>query len=247
MAIGNYQGSKHMKSLCQLAVLVLLHCATTAQGAFPVIDPPILLTGDHYQLIFVSSATRDALSSNIADYDAFVNLDADNFHIGPNDFTLSGKPIRWHAIVSTLATNAKVTAQQTQPVYNLNGDVVANGGLTSFLYEPLVFSPVLWSPDGSNTARNVFTGSSFTGIASTRPAGTGSPVTVGHSNEIGETWIFSGFGAVGALPATNNFSIYALSEVLTEPPFKSLLLFAGGLCFIGRKMLGRMVRMIQLT
>ena len=52
---------------------VLLVCAVAARlTAHPILVPPDLRPGDTSRLIFVTDATRDATSSNIADYNAFV-------------------------------------------------------------------------------------------------------------------------------------------------------------------------------
>jgi PEP-CTERM motif len=214
-----------------LAIFTVLIVAplSASIAMFPMIVPPGVHPGDRYQLVFVTAGTRNALSSTIADYNAFVNQDANSFHIGPDDFTQSGVPIHWHAIVSVFGTNAKENAQQNAPAYNLAGDLVANGGpLTNFLYQPPLLSPVKWSPDGASNPRLVFTGTNFTGIASTFPAGTGTGVTSGNSNDVAETWITLGFGSAGTEPPAVPMSIYALSDPLTAPvPEPSTLILAG--------------------
>lgn len=236
-----------MKRLTIVAFMlfVVSALAKSTGAAAPILVPPGLNPGDRYQLVFVTAGTRDALSSNISDYNAFVNADANQFHIGPDDFSGSGFPIRWQAIVSVFGTNAKENARQTAPVYNLGGDFVANGGLTTFLYQPPLASPVKWSPDGSAVDRLVFTGTNFTGIASTFPAGTGSNVTAGNSGDVGETWLTLGFGSAGAKPPATPLSLYALSETLTVPVPEpaSVVLFgvgaAGGGVSVGRRRLRR--------
>jgi hypothetical protein len=209
--------------------------SVSAAGApLPFVVPAGLSAGTSYQLIFVTSGTRDALSKLTSDYDAFVNQEADAFHIGPTNFSASGVPIGWHAIVSVMAangsvSNAKATAPQVAAVYNLVGDLIAPGGAGTPLYQPLTHSPVKWSPDGSQASRLVFTGTTFTGNASTTPAGTGSPVTAGNSGDIGETWITLGFGAAGTQPAATPLALYALSNVLVVPaPEPSGALAAAG-------------------
>ncbi len=205
----------------------------------PWVVPSGLSTSSSYQLIFVTSGTRDALSSTLADYDNFVNQQADAAHIGPADFALSGQPIHWHAVVSVFnsskgTSNAKETAVQTAPVYNLIGELVSTGGgLTTPLYQTLTHAPVRWSPDGTESARKVFTGTNFTGIASTTPAGTGSGVTAGNSTDIGETWLNTGFGQTQ--PAATPLPFYALSDAIVAPePSSIALIFCGMLACVRR-------------
>lgn len=219
--------------------IVCLSSLATSGAPLPWVVPSGLSAGSSYQLIFVTSGTRDALSSTLADYDNFVNQQANIAHIGPTDFTLSGQPIHWRAVVSvfnpsTGTSNAKETAVQTAPVYNLTGELVSTGGgLTTPLYQTLTHAPVRWSPDGTQTTRKVFTGTNFTGIASTTPAGTGSGVTAGNSTDIGETWLNTGFGQTQ--PAATPLSFYALSDAVVAPePSSIALIFCGMLACVRR-------------
>lgn len=68
-----------MNKLCFLSnvcVCVLTLFAATAQAA--LITPAGLNAGDKYHVIFVSSTTMDATSSNIADYDTHVQSAANS-------------------------------------------------------------------------------------------------------------------------------------------------------------------------
>ena len=57
--------------------------------------------GDQYRLVFVTSTTYDAISANIADYNAFVNAAADSS-------TLPGVPdVTWFVIGSTATVSFK--------------------------------------------------------------------------------------------------------------------------------------------
>jgi hypothetical protein len=65
----------------------------------PVGRPP----GSQYQLIFVTQGTRDATSSNIADYNTFVNAEAS---LNP----LLPQGIGWHVVAFTSAITAQTNA-----------------------------------------------------------------------------------------------------------------------------------------
>ena len=94
--------------------LATLGISGAAQAAILL---PSLNPGDQYRLVFVTSGTRDATSSNIADYNNFVNDAAHastdlNTALTAAGFTPSA--INWTAIASTATTSAKVnTATQT--------------------------------------------------------------------------------------------------------------------------------------
>jgi hypothetical protein len=73
--------------------------------------PPGLSPGDQYHLIFLTSGTRDATSSNIADYDAFVT---DQANLSP---VLAALGTTWRALGSTGTANAidnRTSQGQTQ-------------------------------------------------------------------------------------------------------------------------------------
>jgi hypothetical protein len=83
-------------SLLAFAVLSL----SSAQAS-PITAPTGLNDGDTYRVAFVTSTTRDALSQNIADYNAFVtavaNTQAELFDLGTT----------WTAITSTSTVGAR--------------------------------------------------------------------------------------------------------------------------------------------
>ena len=64
-----------LRATCFAAVLVL---SASAAHADPITVPTDLNPGDEYRLAFVTSTTRDATSTNIADYNAFVTTVAES-------------------------------------------------------------------------------------------------------------------------------------------------------------------------
>jgi hypothetical protein len=69
--------------------------------AGPITVPTGLNPGDQYRLAFVTSTTRDASSSNIADYNAFVTAAANS------DPLVAALNTGWRAIASTPSTAAE--------------------------------------------------------------------------------------------------------------------------------------------
>ncbi|MCC6682075.1 MAG: hypothetical protein IT445_14330 [Phycisphaeraceae bacterium] len=82
-----------------------------------MILPADLSLGDTYQLVFVSSTTTTAQSSDISYYNSFVQAAAAATGMGQ---------ITWHAIASTPAADATSNALVSTRVYDMNGDLVAN-------------------------------------------------------------------------------------------------------------------------
>lgn len=142
------------------AVLVL---SPSPCHAAPITVPTGLSPGDQYYLAFVTSGTRDATSTNIADYDTFVNAQADG----------SGYPdvaaITWRAIGSTPTVNANVHLGLLEyPIYLLDGVTkVADGASDMWdgsLDAPINLTEAAGSPVGT---LDVWTGTNSAG----RPVG----------------------------------------------------------------------------
>ena len=88
--------SHRLGAACAFILAVL----STSVNASLVV-PAGLSPGDKYHVIFVSSTTRDATSSDIADYDAHVQAAEDAAGIG-NTIGLNG----WLAVGSTTTIDA---------------------------------------------------------------------------------------------------------------------------------------------
>lgn len=71
---------KNMKSLAVGLILAVTTLDLTVTKAFstPIAVPTVLNAGDQYRLVFVTSTFRDAMSTDIADYDAFVTVVANS-------------------------------------------------------------------------------------------------------------------------------------------------------------------------
>jgi hypothetical protein len=99
----------------------MLFAGTIAQ-ALPIFTPSGLNPGDTYQLVFVTSTSTTALSTDIADYNAFVQAAADAVWLGGGTI-LDG--VQWSAIGSTDSVNTRDNAVVSGPVYNLGDELVA--------------------------------------------------------------------------------------------------------------------------
>ena len=104
---------KTLEMLKRAAVAALAVVVTAGSAAaIPITVPTSLSPGDQYRLAFVTSTTRDATSSDINDYNAFVTTAANT------QPALTALGTTWKAIGSTASVNARV---------NTNTDPIATG------------------------------------------------------------------------------------------------------------------------
>lgn len=109
-----------------LAAALFLTAVRPAQAQI-AIDPISwgLAPGTTFQLVFVTFGTTDATSTNIADYDAFVNSQY------VNQITYNGSPLSWQAIgltqgSSPVSDNSRYSSTaNAHVIYNLNGQQVS--------------------------------------------------------------------------------------------------------------------------
>jgi hypothetical protein len=180
--------------------------------------PPDLPLGAQYQVLFVTSGTRDATSADVADYDAFVTVQA---ALDPS------LPITtWHAVVSTATVNASVNAPSSGlPIYDTQGgQLVLIGGLYA---APLIHGPPDTDQNGLTLNAVVWTGSDYTGTGIIgETLGGGSEAAYGLSGQSGTQWAFT-----GVTPSSEHLSFYALSDPITQtvPEPCSFILAALGL------------------
>lgn len=153
-----------MKSIFALLVLV----SSPVAFADIVIQPPGLNIGDQYRLVFVTSGTRNAQSSNIADYNSFVTTQANQ------SAALTALGTTWTVIGSTSTVDARDntgTNPDTSvgvPIYNLQGQL--NAANNSDLWDGSLLNPIRFNQVGLvNDAPEVFTGSDSNGVKSLSP------------------------------------------------------------------------------
>jgi hypothetical protein len=105
-----------------IALTSLLGVCGARSAVASVVVPPGLLPGDMYHLAFVTEGARNATSSDIADYNAFVQQEADR--AGAQTASMNAL---WFALASTQAVSARVNALVQGPVYLLDGTKLADG------------------------------------------------------------------------------------------------------------------------
>ena len=109
-----------------LAVLWLVSGLVGSAEAGVILQTPAGLDpGDHFRFVFVTDGIRDATSTNIADYDSFVNTQA-------GGATYDGVVVNWLAIGSTDSVNAiDHVGQASTPVYLSDGTLVTTSTTTA--------------------------------------------------------------------------------------------------------------------
>jgi len=218
-----------------LAIVMLLFAAASVQAQ---VIPGGLNAGDQFRYVFITSTERDAISANIADYNAFVNsAAANNANIFNNPLLSTG--FGFNAIASTSGPdpNNHVDAIDNTgtnaggvdvPIFLLDGTQVATGNAD--LWDGSI-SAAINVDESLNTGVNesVWTGS-FTNGTSGGSFGLGQSTSpfisrVGFSSFTNGIWILDNTDAVG-----NNNHLYGLSDPITvlavpEPAVPSLLAF----------------------
>jgi hypothetical protein len=186
--------------------------APLAASAVPITVPTGLDPGEQYRLAFMTSTTRDATSSNIADYNAFVTNAANAV---PELVALGTS---WTAIGSTLtvaardntATNPGVNGPGV-PIYLLNDTILADdyadlwdGSIDNNFdvneFGAFVPAVVVWTGTDSD---GTITPSYLGDIA----------VGYGVSNQSDPSWIVNGQLVSGTVRP-----LYAISGTLTAIP-----------------------------
>jgi hypothetical protein len=199
-----------------LAFFSLLTIASNIPAA-DLVTPAGLNPGDSFRYIFLTTATRNATSGNIADYNTFVQNDA-------TGYTYDGQPITWKAVGSTTTVNARDNVggfNTNVPVYLVTGTKIADDLTTNAggLWGGSIFATISYSIAGSSLPANyVWAGTNPDGTSLLN--GPGGDVTLGQAGvSLGGTgsltasaWIYSNFSA-----SNNLYPMYGLSQALTVP------------------------------
>lgn len=178
-----------------------------AEASIILQTPAGLNPGDHFRFVFVTDGIRNATSTNIADYDIFVNAQA-------GGATYNGVVVNWLAIGSTDSVDAiDHVGQATAPVFLSDGTLVTNtttaagiwsGALVHDINLDLAASPV--SP-----LFFVWTGTNPTGTGFGGPLGSATP-QVGSTTDTNGAWISS-----GRSPSADLRNLYGISSILAVP------------------------------
>jgi hypothetical protein len=169
--------------------------------------PAALNPGDQFRFVFVTDGIRDATSTNIADYDSFVNAQA-------GGATYGGVVVNWVAIGSTASVDAiDHVVPATAPVYLSDGTLVTTttnvrGLWSSTLVHKINLDLAANAVQGDGF---IWTGTNSSGIGSgnVSPFGSARP-QVGSAFEADDDWVDS-----GSDNSPERRPFYGISSILT--------------------------------
>jgi len=193
-------------SIASLAALFFWALGASSSQACLVL-PAGLGPDDPFRLAFVTSGVRNAESTDIADYNAFVSAAANAVP------ELAALGTDWYAVVSTATVDARDNTGTAPPgdvpVYLLNGTMLA----TSYndlwdwsIAVPWDYSELCATVQGSS---NIWTGTNGFGVAD-QALGIANPTIGSRTATDNQVWVRVGSGASSA-----NLGFYAISGVLT--------------------------------
>jgi hypothetical protein len=230
-----------MKTKKILALLISGVFATTMASQAAVITMPSGLShGDQYRIVFVTSTTIQATSSDISTYNAHVTAAA---ALNPDLAVIEGtveQTTTWTAIGSTDSVNARDNTSTTGAgtgigIYLLNDTAIA----TSYtdLWDGTIanlFNVDEQGDSGPYANSQVWTGTNGDGSTGNDPLGTATP-EFGKTNLTGvNIWINRLSGS--SWPNTDTYHLFAISGILTVPePSSTALLGLGGLALMLRR------------
>ena len=212
--------------------LATLGISSAAQAAILL---PSLPPGSQYRLVFVTSGTRDATSTNIADYNQFVNNAAQastNLNTALTTAGLTPSAINWTAIGSTATVNARLntatrSTDPSVPIYRVDGaqvatDTLYNGAVVEIannnLWSGSIMVQLNISEQGDILIPTPF---AATGTLNDGPTdlfhplgalGGGANVLVGTTGSNGGGWVQSQLNPYGIERA-----FYGISSIVTVP------------------------------
>lgn len=227
-----------------LAITALAMTASSALAA-PITVPTGLNPGDTYRLAFVTSTRRDATSTDIADYNAFVT------GVANTQSALAALGTTWTAIASTATVNAMDNTSTVPsgaggslgvPIFLLNDTQVADSyddlwdgstdvglninenGLNSF-----GFGAFVWTGTNGGGASSIPLGSTID------VNGQGPSASIGTTFRNDQGWIFQ-LGSF--VPTSSTLSFYGISGLLTVPSDTVAISTSGSLSLLALGLVG---------
>jgi hypothetical protein len=165
--------------------------------------------GDKYRVLFVTSTKRDATSSDITDYNTFVNTAAQAGSV------TSGLGLTWKALASTDSVNARTNTGivDDDPIvwlFNTDGVIVAESGKD--LWDRYLMAPINQSEHGELISDMTWTGMDAYGdsMEFLSLGGFGDTATYGHAPRINYPWAN---GDDGGFLKTNQLALYGASSL----------------------------------
>ena len=229
--------NKTKHALCGLLSALLLLAAGTHTLQADVLTPAGLNPGDEFRIMFVTSGTHDAVSSDISVYDSFVTSAA----IAGGLTTYGGNSVNWQVFggTPTSGTGLSRFPLSSPAFYRLDGAVIATSG--SDLWDGFIANPINRTETGAiiGSPTSVWTGinnSDGTAFPSRALGGTDPNGTADATNLY--NLAFQGQWMTGGLENRNTLRhFYAVSQVLTvpEPTSAALLLGSGAMLLLRRR------------
>ncbi len=193
-------------SIASLVAIFFCTLGAISAEACPVV-PSGLNDGDSYRLVFVTSGVRNAESTDIADYNAFVSAAANAVP------ALAAIGTQWFAIASTATVDARDNTDTAPPgdvpVFLLDGTMLAesyNDFWDWSIAVPLNISELCETVE---TNLNIWTGTGGFGTAD-QPLGVPFPTIGSGAGTIDQVWV-----RFGAADSSASHRFYAMSGPLT--------------------------------
>lgn len=197
---------------------LLLGTGLPARADLILNTPGGLNPGDKFRIAFVTAGTRDATSTNIADYNTFVTDDAIAQAGGVGNLVrYDTTALTWKAIGSTAAVTAiSNIGTFNVPVYLASGVLIAASDGTSGLFAGST-TPLAAKLDqdltGTTRGPYVWTGSIASGQAFGQyELGSSSPIAGDNTYKINGYWL-----KASSFSNVSGESLYGISQVLTVP------------------------------
>jgi len=208
--------SNRVRCLAYGIAIIVFGSLSTAQAEPVLATPAGLAPGAQFRFLFLTSGTQAATSTDIGNYNTFVNSQA-------SGATYEGSVVSWKAVGSTATVNARDNVGgfgTNVPVYLTNGTLLA-GDLTTGtsnkgLWSGSLFTTPTIGIDGNGVTTNfAFTGSNKDGTGLTAKQLGASFVQYGDPTFNVSTfgWYFS----VNGMPNSFAEHFYGVSSELTVP------------------------------
>jgi PEP-CTERM motif len=200
----------HLQRFAIVAAVLWLGSGLGGRAEADIIlqTPAGLNPGDQFRFVFVTDGIRDATSTNIADYDSFVNAQA-------GGATYDGVVVNWLAIASTDSVDAiDHVGQAAAPVYLSDGTLVTTTTTPAGLWSRELVHAINLDLAGNpvDPVFFVWTGTNPFGTGFGGPLGSPPTPQVGSTTQTGDAWVSSGRSDLRDLR-----QLYGISSVLTVP------------------------------
>ncbi len=220
-----------MNRLVTLLFVIAAFVVTPLAASAEVITlPSDLDPGETYRLAFVTSTVRDALSSDIADYNSFVAA------VAAGVPELAALETTWTAIGSTATVDARDNTGTNPssagvPIYRLDDTRIANDNAD--LWDGGLAAPIYFAEDGGPPPEYnvILSGTTYAGVADAiRPLGALGNVNMADPRSALGGWIHDA-AAAGSTPRP----MYGMSGILKVVPEPSTLFLvcSGAIAVVG--------------